>query len=270
MAGRWCFRCASEAGVQPLAGVHLSLTRNCVRFTAAVNVAGALAHSRRAPPPVACTPLLQLHGQLGAGAVHRAGPHLGGHRAAGKACFACCAAAAAALACGELHCGCRQRRAPRCMQAAGASQVQDTEGTTPPPTPPCSGSRPSTCTADMVASIPLAAACQPALLLAFLPAVDPILQPVPRPLRAVPGTHTWLPTCIAGSGRCRSGMAPDAQQHRQRHRPAACCPTLPPIVPPPPSLPPSLPDLVQYAFLADRTGGTGLTWAKLGDPGCAS
>jgi hypothetical protein len=27
-------------------------------------------------------------------------------------------------------------------------------------------------------------------------------------------------------------------------------------------------ELSQYAFLADRTGGTGLTWAKLGDPGC--
>ncbi len=27
-------------------------------------------------------------------------------------------------------------------------------------------------------------------------------------------------------------------------------------------------ELSQYAFLADRNGGTGLTWAKLHDPGC--
>ena len=33
-------------------------------------------------------------------------------------------------------------------------------------------------------------------------------------------------------------------------------------MPPPPYCPP-----LQYAFLADRTGGSGLTWAKLSDPG---
>ena len=27
-------------------------------------------------------------------------------------------------------------------------------------------------------------------------------------------------------------------------------------------------ELSQYAFLADRNGGSGLTWAKLHDPGC--
>lgn len=73
-----------------------------------------------------------------------------------------------------------------------------------------------------------------------------------RPRAAAPAA----PAAIAHVGACRCSLRL-ASTCRPAHFavPRAQAPSLP--------LPPAL---LQYAFLADRTGGLGLTWSKLSDP----